>query len=230
MKASSSQNPIVLSLLSLSSLVLLAGLVVTRWPFEIPGIVVGHLWLSNVLDPLVRGLFSASMSISRAPAVAVSWWRFAMGIALLLAVLGGVGKSDRPLRRWGILIGLALCLSGLGIVEALRTRSLSMPTLEYLLSILRLALGLGVGVFLAGIGLGVVENGSIPLSRRLARAIRLLLFSAAVGIGSFVLLPIGLIAFALALAAISLAYARATLGSLRPNRLSSAIRQDPMAG
>lgn len=214
MKTDSTRNPIVLFLLSLSSILLLAGFFLARWPFEIPGASVGRLWLSNVYGPVLRGLSSPGTSFISAFPTSISWWAFVLGIALLLPVLGVIGSSDSPRRKWGFPIGLALCLGGLGAVNVFYATSPSVPLL-----VLGLCLGLGAGISLICIGLDVVEGGPLSLPQRLASTIRTLLISAGVGIGSFVLLPLGSIAFALALAAIAVANAQAGLASLSRDRL-----------
>ena len=222
MKANVSRNPIVLWVLSLSSVLLLAGFFLARWPFEIPGAVAGRLWLTNVYEPVLRALSSPGAAIHDATLSTVVWWPFVLGIALLLPVLGAIGSSAHPRRTWGFLIGLVLCLGGLRAANVFYASSPS-----YTLLALGIGLGLGAGVSLAGIGLGLVEGGPLHLPKRLARTIRILLISAGAGIGSFVLLPLGSIALALALAAIAIAYAQAALSSLRLDRLPSGSQQDP---
>jgi hypothetical protein len=205
------RNPIAFLLLSLSSVLLLGGLLFLRWPFEIPGTAVSRLWFLVVFEPAFRALSSGDVSLGGASSMSISWWPFALGIVLLLPVVGAIGRLDHPLRKWAFLIGLALCLSSLGVVKVFYATSYSILSFDNVPLILELGLRLGVGVSLAGIGFGVVEGGPVPLSRRLALTIRTLLVSAAVGIGSFVLLPLGSIAFALALAVIAFAYAKAAL-------------------
>ena len=215
MKANATRNPIILWALSLSSVLLLAGFLPVRWPFEIPGAVAGRLWLSNVFEPVLRALSSPGTAFHGATLSSVAWWPFVLGIALLLPVLGVIGRSDRPRRTWGFPISLAMCLGGLRAVNVVYASNPSNSLL-----ILGIGLGLGAGISLAGIGRNVIEGSPIALSNRLAQSIRILLIIAGIGIGSFVLLPFGSIALALAVAAIAIAYAQAALASRRMDRLS----------
>ena len=205
----------------MASILLLVGFFPVGWPFEIPGAVAGRLWLSNVYEPVLRALTSPGTTFFRATRSHITWWPFAMGIALLVPVLGMICRSDCRQRKIISLIALSACLGGVGATNALYASNTSTAFL-----VLGIGLGLGVGFALAHIGRGVVEDGPIALSRRLARTISILLILAGIGIGSFVLLPVGSLALALALATIAFAYGRAAMALRKTGRPAEAGQPD----
>jgi len=223
------RNPLrsaALLILSAGSVSLAAGLNLLRFPTELPSAFLSRLWLANVFTPISRFL---ALGVGRATGagadpVGTSWIPLGLGIALLLPIVGLLCVRDRPRRLLGSLTSLLVSLLGLATIDLYTAagRWNSQGALTFGLAI---ALGLGLGLSLVGLGLSIEQGGAVRLTRVLARWIRRLMIVAGVGIGSFVLAPLGSLSLTFALLAIAVAYARSALLLMSPDRSRSSTER-----